>query len=136
MPRSKKSGGYSGRQTGIRGLVIKPRLQTIENIYAGTDYEVVLTTAELTTICPRTGLPDFCDLTIRYVPGRLLVEEKSLKLYLTGYRSVGIFQENATNKIFEDFLSAVRPGRLRISAVWNRRGGIGVTVEREYPKNR
>jgi 7-cyano-7-deazaguanine reductase len=131
MSRPRDTSGYSDRQSGIRKLVIRPGLRTIENIYPEAEYEVELRTSELTSICPKTGLPDFCDLTVRYVPDRFLVEEKSFKLYLNGYRHVGIFQENATNKIFEDLVSALRPRRMKVTAVWNRRGGVGVTVERQ-----
>lgn len=132
--KSQKLSGYKGKQSSIRKLIIKPGLETVENIYPGTDYIVELSTDELTTICPKTGLPDFAEITIRYLPGPSLVEEKSLKLYLTGYRNIGIFQENATNKVFEDFQNSVRPRWLKVSAVWNRRGGIGVKVEREWGK--
>lgn len=131
MTRPRDTSGYRRRQGGIRDLVIRPGLRTIENIYADRHYTVLLRTDEFTSICPKTGLPDFAELEILYTPGRHLVEEKSLKLYLNAYRNLGIFQETATNKIFEDFVAAVRPRALRIRAVWNRRGGIGVVVERQ-----
>ncbi len=125
--------GYEGRQDHIRDLKIEPGLETIENRYSDRNYTVDLLTEEFTSICPKTGLPDFATVRIRYVPDRLLVEEKSLKLYLTAYRSVGIFQEHATNKILDDFCVAVKPRSVKITAVWNERGGIGVTVEAERP---
>jgi 7-cyano-7-deazaguanine reductase len=135
MPsKSRNLSGYKNRQSNIRGLVISPGLETVENIYPGTAYTVELSTDEFTTICPKTGLPDFAEISIQYVPGSFLVEEKSLKLYLTGFRNIGIFQENATNKVFEDFQKKVRPRWLKISALWNKRGGIGVRVERETGK--
>jgi 7-cyano-7-deazaguanine reductase len=126
------TGGYKNKQAAIRDLVIKPGLQTIENIYPDVVYWVEFTTGELSTICPKTGLPDFAVLRIRYQPDKFLVEEKSLKLYLTAYRNLGIFQENATNKIFEDFIMKIKPRRAVITAEWNPRGGIGVKVEREF----
>jgi 7-cyano-7-deazaguanine reductase len=118
----------------IRDLIIKPELETIENIYPDRNYIVELKSEELTTVCPKTGLPDFAKLTISYVPDMLLVEEKSLKLYLNGYRNIGIFQENATNKILDDFVSAVKPRRISIIADWNNRGGIAVHVEVAWPE--
>ncbi len=124
---------YRNRQGRIRDLAITPGLEVIENIYSDRDYTVELKTDEFTTICPKTGLPDYAKLTIIYVPDKLLVEEKSLKLYLTGYRNIGIFQENATNKILDDFVAAVKPRRISISAEWNNRGGIEVHVESSWP---
>jgi len=130
--KKKSKSEYSNLQKNIRQLVIKNSLKTIENIYSDRRFTVELTTHELTTICPKTGLPDFATLTIRYIPKDFLVEEKSLKLYLNSYRNLGIFQENATNKIFEDFLDTVKPIALYIKATWNKRGGIGVSVERKF----
>jgi 7-cyano-7-deazaguanine reductase len=129
-----KNNTYRERQDNIRNLKITPCLESIENIYSDRDYTVELKTDELTTVCPKTGLPDFAKLSISYVPDRFLVEEKSLKLYLTGYRNIGIFQENATNKILDDFVDAVKPRRVRIIADWNNRGGISVHVECIWPK--
>lgn len=124
--------GYNDRQDDIRDIIIEPGLETIRNMYPDRDYTVDLTTPEFSSICPKTGLPDFADLSIRYIPGELLVEEKSLKLYLTGYRSLGIFQEHATNKIMDDFVKTVKPRWIKVTARWNARGGIGVNVEAEW----
>jgi len=126
--------GYKGKQDYIRELKISPELEVIENIYNDRDYIVELKSSELSTICPKTGLPDFAEITIIYIPNEYLVEEKSLKLYLSGYRNIGIFQENATNKIFDDFIKKVKPKYLKIIANWNPRGGIGVKVEIESGK--
>ncbi len=131
-----KNRTYRNRQYMIRDLIIKPELETIENIYPDRNYIVELKSEELTTLCPKTGLPDFAKLTISYVPDMLLVEEKSLKLYLNGYRNIGIFQENATNKILDDFVSAVKPRSIRVIADWNNRGGIAVHVEVSWPEER
>jgi len=124
--------GYEGKQDKIRELKITPALEVVENKYADKDYIVELSTNELTTVCPKTGLPDFAQLTIQYKPKEYLVEQKALKLYLNGYRSIGIFQEHATNKIFDDFIITVKPRWAKIEVVWNIRGGIGVKVVREY----
>ncbi|MEW6617860.1 MAG: preQ(1) synthase [bacterium] len=124
--------GYEGKQDKIRGLKITPELEVVENQYTDRDYIVELSTDELTTVCPRTGLPDFATLTIAYKPNKFLVEQKALKLYLTGYRNIGIFQEHATNKILDDFVTIVQPKWAKIEVVWNIRGGIAVKVIREY----
>ncbi len=126
--------GYNDRQDDIREIRIEPDLEVIKNMYPDRDYIVELKTAELSTVCPKTGLPDFAELIIRYIPGEYLVEEKSLKLYLTGYRNLGIFQEHAANKILDDFVLAVKPRWIKIIANWSSRGGIGVLVEVEWNK--
>lgn len=123
---------YKGKQDKIRELKITPELDVVENQYTDRDYLVELKTNEFTTVCPKTGLPDFATVTIQYKPGEYLVEQKSLKLYLNGYRNIGIFQEHATNKIFDDFISRVKPRWAKIEVVWNIRGGVGVQIEREY----
>lgn len=129
-------GEYRGLQKDIKKLKIEPPLDVVENEYADRDYLVVLQTEELNTVCPKTGLPDFAVLKIEYVPDKWLVEQKSLKLYLTAYRNIGIFQEHATNKIFDDFIETVKPRWARIEARWNARGGISTVVVREYkPEN-
>ena len=130
------TGGYQEKQNHIRNLIILPALEVIENIYQGREYKVKLTTSELSTICPKTGLPDFAVLTISYLPDQFLVEEKSLKLYLTSYRNLGIYQEHATNKILEDFVAKINPLKANITATWNNRGGIGVTVENEWSRDK
>ena len=125
--------GYNDRQDNIRELKIEPGLEVIRNMYSDRDYVVDLQTSELSTICPKTGLPDFAELSIKYIPADYLVEEKSLKLYLTAYRSVGIFQEHAANKILDDFVQSVKPRWVKVNAKWNSRGGIAVLVEAEWP---
>ena len=125
--------GYNDKQDHIRDLKIEPELETIENKYPDRDYTVELFTEEFTSVCPKTGLPDFAQIKIQYTPDRFLVEEKSFKLYLTAYRTLGIFQEHATNKVLDDFVRTVKPRSARITAVWNNRGGIGVVVEADWP---
>ena len=99
-------------------------------------YEVVIEIPEFTSVCPRTGLPDFGVLTIRYTPRKWCVELKSLKLYINGFRNVGIFQENAVNRILKDFVSAVKPVRAVVTGEFNARGGIKTTVEAKWPKRK
>ena len=126
-------GGYKKKQESIRGLIIRPGLKTLENKYADKDYVVELRTSEFTSICPKTGLPDFAEIIIEYKPGEELVEEKSLKLYLNAYRHLPIFQEHATNKILEDFVRSVKPRWAKITTLWHPRGGISAKIEAEYP---
>lgn len=126
--------GYSGKQNQIPSMKIEPELETVENVYQDRDYQVKLDFNEFSSVCPKTGLPDFALILIEYVPDRFLVEQKSLKLYLTAYRNIGIFQEHAANKILDDFVKAVEPKKVIIQTEWNARGGIGTFVEAEWSR--
>ena len=128
---AKKKSSYQGLQENIRKLKT-PKIDTFRNKYPDRDYTVNLETSEFTCICPKTGLPDFANIVIRYIPDKLCVELKSFKLYLHYYRGIGIFHEYATNKILDDFVSACRPRWAQITAAFNIRGGIKTTVTREY----
>ena len=107
-------------------------LETIPNEFEGRDYTVELFTEELTSRCPFRGLPDFYGLRIVYVPDASLVELKSLKFYLQGFREVGITHESLLNVIFEDLLELLKPKYLKAELYVNIRGGIRTTVRREY----
>ncbi len=91
---------------------------------------------EFTSVCPRTGLPDFGVVRIRYMPRKWCVELKSLKMYINGYRNLGIFQENAVNRILRDFVTAVKPAWAVVNGEFNARGGIKTVVEARYPRGR
>jgi 7-cyano-7-deazaguanine reductase len=108
-----------------------PPIETWPNQYP--DYEIIVEIPEYNAICPRTGLPDFGHLTIRYVPDELCLELKSLKLYIVGYRNVGIFYENAVNRILRDCVAACRPRKMTVIGKFSSRGGISSTVEASYP---
>lgn len=110
-----------------------PVLETWPSQYAA-DYEVVITIPEFTSICPKTGLPDFATLTITYVPDRRCVELKSLKEYVNAYRSLGIFNENVVNRVLEDLILALEPRRVSVRGVFTPRGGIQTTVEARAPR--
>jgi 7-cyano-7-deazaguanine reductase len=97
-------------------------------------YEIAIDVPEFTSVCPKTGLPDFGVLEIRYVPDQLCLELKSLKEYLTEYRNLGIFQENIVNQVLEDVVRAARPKSATIRGVFRPRGGIGTTVEASWPR--
>jgi 7-cyano-7-deazaguanine reductase len=110
-----------------------PSLETWPSQYAD-DYEVVITIPEFTSICPKTGLPDFATLTVTYVPDGKCVELKSLKEYLNAYRSLGIFNENVVNRVLGDLVQALAPRRLKVRGVFTPRGGIQTTVEAQHPR--
>ena len=107
-----------------------PAIETWPNQFPG--YEIVVDVPEYNAICPKTGLPDFGRLEIRYVPDGLCLELKSLKLYIVAYRNVGIFYENAVNRILRDAVAACRPKRMAITGVFSSRGGISSTIVAKY----
>jgi 7-cyano-7-deazaguanine reductase len=107
-------------------------LEIFPNRHPGRDYVIVHTCPEFTAVCPVTGQPDFGTITIRYVPDRVCVELKSLKLYLQGYRNRGIFYEHVTNVILDDLVAAVKPRSLSVEGQFSVRGGISTVVRAEY----
>jgi len=111
-----------------------PAIATFANHFR--DYEIVIDIPEFTSVCPRTGLPDFGTVTIRYEPLRRCLELKSLKEYILAYRNLGIFQENAVNRILEDVVRACRPAWAVVRSAFNPRGGIRSEVEARYPRKR
>lgn len=109
-------------------------LETFKNTHPGRDYTIVHTCPEFTAVCPKTGQPDFATLVISYVPEASCVELKSLKLYLQGYRSRGIFYEEVVNVILDDLVAALRPRRLSVEGRFNVRGGISSVVMASHEK--
>jgi 7-cyano-7-deazaguanine reductase len=103
-------------------------LETFENQYPQRDYVIEIVCPEFTSVCPKTGQPDFGTLTFNYVPGDKCVELKSLKLYLQQFRNQGIFYENVTNRILDDLVAVLNPRRMTLTAAFNARGGITTTV--------
>jgi 7-cyano-7-deazaguanine reductase len=103
-------------------------LETFDNQFPQRDYTIEIRCPEFTSVCPKTGQPDFGVLTFTYTPDRKCIELKSLKLYLQEYRNAGIFYENVTNRILDDFVSVVQPRRLKMVAEFSARGGITTTV--------
>ena len=97
-------------------------------------YEIVIDVPEFTSVCPKTGLPDFGVLEIRYMPNKLCLELKSIKEYLLEYRNLGIFQENIVNQVLEDVVRAAKPKWAIVKGVFRPRGGIGTTVEARWPR--
>lgn len=110
-------------------------LEVFKNQYSNRDYTVTHIAPEFTSLCPKTGQPDFGKITIEYIPNKLCVELKSLKIYLTSYRDDGIFYESVTNKILDDLVSVCKPRYMKITADFNVRGGISSVIVAEYKKN-
>ena len=111
-----------------RRLIAAATLETVPNTSLNRDYEVSFTIPEFTCICPRSGFPDFATIRIRYIPGRLLLELKSLKLYINRFREVQIFHEAVVNRILDDFVKAADPKWIEIIGDFNVRGNIKTIV--------
>jgi 7-cyano-7-deazaguanine reductase len=107
-----------------------PKLEVFDNQFK--DYEITIEALEFTSICPKTKLPDFGKITIKYVPDKYCVELKSLKLYLQDFRNLGIFYENAVNKILKDFVFSCKPKWATVTGEFNIRGGLKSTIEAKY----
>src|SRR5918996_5194049 len=103
-------------------------LETFANEFPGRDYEIEIVCPEFTSMCPKTGQPDFGTITYTYTPDRLCVELRSLKLYLQRFRNEGIFYENVTNRILDDLVAVLQPRRMTLVAAFTARGGITTTV--------
>ena len=108
-------------------------IETFPNPRPERDYQIEIRCPEFTSVCPKTGQPDFGEILIRYVPDRACIELKSLKLYLFGYRNLGIFYEAATNRILDDLVGACRPRQMTVTGAFTARGGITTTVVAEHP---
>jgi 7-cyano-7-deazaguanine reductase len=107
-------------------------LETFPNPQPERDYSIRMRIPELTCLCPITGQPDFAELTLEYVPDARCVELKSLKLYIWSYRDEGAFHEALTNRILDDLVAATEPRFMRLTAIFNVRGGIYTTVVAEH----
>ena len=108
-----------------------PEIETWPNQFPA--YEIEIDIPEFTSVCPKTGLPDFGVLTLRYMPRKHCLELKSLKEYLTCYRNLGIFQENIVNRVLDDVVRAADPEWALVRGIFRPRGGIGTTVEARWP---
>lgn len=107
-------------------------LETFENKYSNRDYAVTHIAPEFTSLCPKTGQPDFAKVTVEYIPDKLCIELKSLKIYLNSYRNDGIFFESVTNQILDDLVAVTKPRYMLITSEFNVRGGISSIIEAEY----
>jgi len=107
-------------------------LELFPNPQPARDYTIRIDIPEFTCLCPKTGQPDFATLTLEYIPDRQCVELKSLKLYVWSFRNEGAFHEAVTNEILNDLVRAANPRFMRLTAIFNVRGGIGTTVVAEH----
>lgn len=110
-------------------------IETFPNPRPERDFEIAIDCPEFTSVCPKTGLPDFGTIRIRYVPDQQCIELKALKYYLMAYRNEGIFYEAATNKILDDLVAACRPRRMTVIGDFTARGGITTRVTTEYTQD-
>ncbi|MEJ2110386.1 MAG: preQ(1) synthase [Acidobacteriota bacterium] len=124
MRRYKEEHAQSGVDANL------PNIECWENQFP--DYEIEIVIPEYTAICPKTGLPDFGTIFITYVPDQLCLELKSVKEYMNAYRNLGIFYENAVNKILRDMVDACNPVSMRIRGEFTPRGGIHSNIEAKY----
>ena len=122
---------YEGLQDRVRALKA-PVIETWRNQYPDRRYIIRIDVPEFTCICPKTRLPDFAAITIRYIPDRLCIELKSFKYYTIFYRDIGIFNEHVVNKMLDDLVRACKPRWMEIVGEFNARGGIKTTVSAEY----
>lgn len=118
---------YEGLQYDIDKLKL-PELEVWEFQYPGSKTTLQVEIPEFTCICPKTGLPDFATLMIEYQPEKYCVELKSLKLYMVSFRDIGIFHEHAVNKVLQDLAAVCKPRAMKITGVFNNRGGINTTA--------
>jgi len=112
-----------------------PEIETWPNQYS-TGYEIEIAMPEFTSVCPRTGLPDHGKLTLRYIPDKLCLELKSLKMYTLEYRNLGIFQENVVNRMLEDVVKAARPHSATLIGEFTPRGGVFTKITATWSKKR
>ena len=115
-----------GRRVDAPGDYNPSVLEAFENRHPERDYWVVFTAPEFTTLCPKTGQPDFATLTVRYIPDKRLVESKSLKLYLFGFRNHGDFHEDVVNVIYDDLFKLLKPKYMEVYGKFAPRGGISI----------
>ena len=107
-------------------------LETFPNPQGARDYTIRIKIPEFTCVCPKTGQPDFATLKLEYIPDKVCIELKSLKLYVWSYRDVGAFHEAVANRIVDDLVAALEPRFLRLAARFNVRGGLYTTVTVEH----
>jgi len=122
---------YEGKQEHVRSLDL-PRLEVVKNMFVDVEFTSKLESAEINSICPKSGLPDFGQMEFWYTPDKDIIEEKSMKLYLNSYRNVRIFKEFFTANVFKDFVDVCKPKWARIIITWYPRGGIPSTIGLEY----
>jgi len=111
-----------------------PQIETWENQFP--NYEIEIAIPEFTSVCPKTGLPDFGTLTVRYIPNRLCLELKSFKEYTLAYRNLGIFYENVVNRFLKDIVATVKPLSIEVMGEFTPRGGLQSTITASWSKSK
>ena len=127
------AGGYTDEHASSGTDADLPAIDIFPNQYRG--YEIAIANPEYTSICPKTGLPDFGTITLRYEPDSSCIELKSLKLYFLAYRNLGIFHENAVNRILRDLVAACDPVKMEVCGEFTPRGGLLTTVTAKYERD-
>ena len=115
------------------GTPFQEELECFDNSFPDREYHIEIVCPEFTSMCPKTGQPDFGTLTFRYIPDAKCVELKSLKLYLQAFRNEGIFYENVTNRILDDLVAVLQPRRMTLVAHFTPRGGISSRIAVSHP---
>ena len=110
----------------------KPKLELFDNPSPGRDYTITIRCPEFTSVCPKTGQPDFGQITIEYCPEKFCIELKSLKFYMQSYRNQGIFYEALTNESLDDLVASARPRRMKVISKFTPRGGITTEIAAEH----
>lgn len=121
------------KKTVIKTTAGAAMLETFINPHPHRDYEIEHFASEFTSVCPKTGQPDFGTFTFIYVPDQCCVELKSLKMYLQAFRNRGIFYEDVTNVIFDDLMAVLKPRRLEVISQWTPRGGLRSVIRCHFP---
>ena len=134
MPRRDKAStlGYTDEHAASGIDAALPEIECWPNQFAG--YEIEISSPEFTSVCPKTGLPDHGTITVHYMPDKLCLELKSYKMYLLAYRNLGIFQENATNRILDDLVRACQPVWASVTGEFTPRGGVYSKITASYSK--
>lgn len=134
MPKKLKTTrlGYTSEHAAAGLDYAFPEIETWENQFPG--YEIEIDIPEFTSVCPKTGLPDFGAIWIRYMPDKACFELKSLKEYINCYRNLGIFQENVVNQVLDDVVKATKPIWAEVRGEFRPRGGLGTMVVARWPR--
>ena len=125
---------YTDEQASAGVRAPMPEIETWPNQYPGYEIEIVM--PEFTSVCPRTGLPDHGEITLRYIPDKLCLELKSLKMYMLAYRNMGIFQENVVNRMLADVVKSARPVWAEVTGEFSPRGGIFSKITAKWSRKR
>jgi len=132
--KKQRQGGYTAEHARAGTREPLPEIETWPNQYPG--YEIEIRMPEFTSVCPKTGLPDSGTITLRYVPDKLCLELKSLKMYMLAYRNLGIFQENVVNRFLRDVVAAARPDSATVVGEFQPRGGVLSKITASWSRKR